>query len=95
MPNWFKLILASFAMIFGFILMSLYIPFIYADKDFLSLVIGYVLLAIWFSSYVVYGHNLDKSVVEKQRKNKLYVYIIFCFSPLFVGSMLSPSCKSS
>jgi hypothetical protein len=88
MPNSVKLFLAVIFGSFWLIPISVSVPFIYHNRHFLSLIIGYFLLAIWFSSYVIYEYNIDKNAIEKMRKNKFIIYILLFLFPLFIGDML-------
>lgn len=65
------------------------IPFIYTNKNLVSLLIAYVILVIWFSCHVIYGFNLEENSVEKMQKHKHYAYITFFVTPLILGWMLA------
>jgi hypothetical protein len=89
MPNSVKVCVGIILATFILIPISASISFIYHDRYLLTFIIGYLLLVIWFSSYVIYEHNINKNAVKKLRNNKWVIYFSFFVFPLFFGNTLT------
>lgn len=84
---WAKVVLILIVLLFWIAPISVTIPFIYENKYFIVLTFSYILLAILFFSYVVFG---DHSVYQKQSRNeRIAAFSAWGAGPLIIGFCLS------
>jgi len=88
MPKSVLMTIILIGLVFLLIPLSIQIPFIYRDQNLLELAIAYILLTVWFSSYVIYKPNISAEAIIKARNNKIFIYLLFFLFPLFIGCTL-------
>ena len=91
MPTPAKIVFALIFLFFGGAIYSLRIPFIFYNQLYLTFIIAYSILGLFFVNSVIYENFLDRNVMGKWKKKKWPVYLSFFLSPLFISFYITQS----